>query len=208
MRRNPHAKEVIDAWLGIRRLLAATPDPAIDALIEPSESALRSLTQEVQAAAREGWRASIVFGATPSHRDRAKYRLEMVAGSAGSAGPEKVDKSEVLRTGEVVNRIAPRISRHHPGLLRLIRLADRLTERREHASRDLADQPEKEPAEGEREETDCDGNRAEPVRSRIEHSEFGIVRTNGHGTCAPRRVGVDILLRGSAAPGRDAEGEL
>jgi hypothetical protein len=77
VRRNPHAKEVIDAWLGVRRLLAATPDPAIRALIEPSEDAFRSRVDEMRVAAREGWRAFIVFGATPSHPDQARYRPQM-----------------------------------------------------------------------------------------------------------------------------------
>ncbi len=76
VRRNPHAKEVIDAWLGVKRLLATYSDPAIKALIEPSEVALRSLTQEMRVSARKGWRANIVFGATPFHPDRARYSLE------------------------------------------------------------------------------------------------------------------------------------
>ncbi len=77
VRRNPHAKEVIDAWLGVKRLLTAPSDPAIRAVIEPTDSALRSLTQEMRMTACEGWRANIVFGATPSHPDRARYRPEM-----------------------------------------------------------------------------------------------------------------------------------
>ena len=77
VRRNPHAKEVIDAWLGVTRLLTAPSDPAIRAVIEPTDSALRSLTQEMRMTACEGWRANIVFGATPSHPDRARYRPEM-----------------------------------------------------------------------------------------------------------------------------------
>lgn len=77
VRRNPHAKEVIDAWLGVKRLLTAPSDPAIRAVIEPTDGALRSLTQEMRMTACEGWRANIVFGATPSHPDRARYRPEM-----------------------------------------------------------------------------------------------------------------------------------
>ena len=77
VRRNPHAKEVIDAWLGVKRLLATTPDPATRAILDSSEAALRSLTEEMRMNAREGWRANIVFGATPSHPDRARYRPEM-----------------------------------------------------------------------------------------------------------------------------------
>ena len=77
VRRNPHAKEVIDAWLGVKRLLTAPSDPAIRAVIEPTDGALRSLTQEMRMTACEGWRANIAFGATPSHPDRARYRPEM-----------------------------------------------------------------------------------------------------------------------------------
>ena len=77
VRRHPHAKEVVDTWLGVRRLLAAASDPAIVATIRDAEAALRLQFEAMRSAAREGWRADIVFGATPSHPDRARYGTEM-----------------------------------------------------------------------------------------------------------------------------------
>jgi hypothetical protein len=77
VRRHPHAKEVVDTWLGVRRLLAAASDPAIVATIRDAEAALRFQFEAMRSASREGWRADIVFGATPSHPDRARYGTEM-----------------------------------------------------------------------------------------------------------------------------------
>ena len=84
VRRHPHAKEVIDAWLGIRRLIAPSMDPAMSANLRDAEAALRLQFEAMRIASREAWRADTVFGATPSHPDRAKYGPVMRAAAVRS----------------------------------------------------------------------------------------------------------------------------
>lgn len=84
VRRHPHAKEVIDAWLGIRRLIAPSMDPAMSANLRDAEATLRLQFEAMRSASREAWRADTVFGSTPSHAERAKYGPAMRAAAVRS----------------------------------------------------------------------------------------------------------------------------
>jgi hypothetical protein len=117
VRRNPHAKEIIDAWLGLKRLITTNSETVIRSRLEDSEKSLGALFQEIRVAAREGWRANIVFGATPSHPDRARYWPEMRRIAAHS-------QQQALALIADIDRFAgARVGNSEPSISRTVREA-------------------------------------------------------------------------------------
>lgn len=75
--RHPHARPVIDAWHGLTRVGKSAETPALATLIADAASGMHAQFDAMRTATRQGWRAQIVFGATPQHPGHAEYRSTM-----------------------------------------------------------------------------------------------------------------------------------